>query len=70
MSEPDSGSGVATGTRGGMALELDALRRFIALELVATGAQISGDDRARVSAAILDEAVRISVEWVEAELTY
>lgn len=53
-----------------MTLEVDALRRLIAEELVGAGARIPASELTRISAAILDEAVRISVEWVEASQTY
>lgn len=53
-----------------MTLEVDTLRQLIATELVRAGVRIPHHEMARVSAAILTEAVRISVEWVEAEIIF
>jgi hypothetical protein len=63
----DSLGGFDDGLGGGMALEVDALRRLIAVQLIGAGVRIPDDSLANVSAAILTEAVRISVEWLEAE---
>jgi hypothetical protein len=55
---------------GGMSLEVDALRRLIVLELVGAGVHVPLLDLTRMSVAILDEAVRISTEWLEASQAY
>ena len=66
MSAADS----VAGARGDMTLEVDMLRCFIAAELVGTGVRIPPEELARIATAVLEEAVRISVEWVEAEVAY
>ena len=53
-----------------MTLEVDGLRRLIAEELVGAGVRVPEAEVARISSAILDEALRISVEWLEAESVY
>ena len=70
MSGSDAVVGVVAETCGDMTLDVDALRRFIAAELVGTGLEIPAEELARIATAVLDEAVRISLEWVEAELPY
>ena len=49
-----------------MTAELDALRQTISEQLVGVGVRLSAMELDRISATILAEAVRISVEWVEA----
>ena len=63
-------SPIESGPDREMTLELEALRQMIATELVGAGVRIPPDEMARVSAAILTEAVRSSVEWVEAETAF
>lgn len=58
------------GREGGMMLEVDALARYIAVQLVAVGVRIPRESVAAVSAAVLAEAVRISVEWLEVEARF
>ena len=53
-----------------MTLEVDALRRLIAEQLVGAGVHVPAAKLAAVSAAILEEAVRISLEWLEAEAPF
>lgn len=65
-----NGPAVDARPEGGMTLEVDALRRLVAEELVGAGVHVPVSELARISAAILAEAVRISVEWVEAETGY
>lgn len=70
MNIPDPVAAPDVHAAGGMSLEVDALRRLIALELVGAGVLVPASELSRIAAAILDEAVRISVEWVEAAQAY